>query len=142
VGVLMIAALMTDLDSDAPEGSRRIDDQERGQDPIARIQQDPAPQDEWKGRGTMTEKKKSVCVGCAFASWDKTLGGRRHPHGGGKCLWSVTVPFAESVSTYAMSKDAQASRKLTISGGRIQFWESQFRIGEVTCLVKAMEPAQ
>ena len=89
----------------------------------------------------MTEKKKSVCVGCAFASWDKTLGGRRHPYGGGKCLWSVTVPFAESVGTYAMPKNAQASRKLTISGGRIEYWQSKFRIGEVTCLVKIADAA-
>ena len=87
----------------------------------------------------MTKKKQSVCVGCNHASWDKTASGRRHPDGGGKCLWRVTVPFAESVSTYGMPKDAQASHKLTISGGRIQFWESQFRIGEVTCLVKIEE---
>jgi hypothetical protein len=89
----------------------------------------------------MAEKKKSVCVGCAYASWGKTDTGRRHPSGGGKCLWSVTVPFAESISTYLMPKDAQASRKLTLSGGRIEYWQSKFRIGEVTCLVKIKDAA-
>lgn len=87
----------------------------------------------------MSAKKASVCVGCDYASWDKTATGRRHPEGGGKCTWSVTVPFAESVPKFAMPKDAQASRKLTISGGRIQYWENKFRIGEVTCAVKTTE---
>lgn len=89
----------------------------------------------------MSAKKKSVCVGCAYASWDKTDTGRRHPYGGGKCLWSVTVPFAESVGTYSMPRDAQASRKLTLSGGRIEYWQSTFRIGDVTCLVKIEDAA-
>lgn len=89
----------------------------------------------------MSAKKASVCVGCRYASWDKTTTGRRHPDGGGQCTWSVTVPFAESVPRFGMPKDAQESHKLKISGGRIQYWESKFRIGEVTCLVKMTSPA-
>ena len=31
------------------------------------------------------------CLNCAYANWDKTANGRRHPSGRGKCV--VKLPF-------------------------------------------------
>lgn len=36
--------------------------------------------------------KPSDCIGCAYAQWFRTNGGRLSPHGGGLCLWRASPP--------------------------------------------------
>lgn len=33
-----------------------------------------------------------TCVGCKYADWQKTAGGRLHPGGNGKCTFKIPVP--------------------------------------------------
>lgn len=40
------------------------------------------------------------CMDCRFVDWDRTVAGRLHPKGGGRCVWTKAVALPASMATH------------------------------------------
>lgn len=62
----------------------------------------------------------AACLTCAHAEWRKTVTGRLHPSGDGKCRYEVTVPIPASTPTWGYGRQATDTSTITIKGGYIR----------------------